>query len=163
MTEAASIADEIGAEPGDGLSEALRGRADILVMTEAAEAAVLRPREPGAWSHALRAALAARIARLHGLDDLAAAHAGAAGSDPVAVLADPGEDGADLGLTGAVAFTDQVASAPRDFTAGHIASLQAAGVTDADIVRLAELNAFLAYKYRLVAGLRLLAMKGTAQ
>ena len=37
-----------------------------------------------------------------------------------------------------------------------IADLQAAGVADADIVRLAELNAFLAYQIRVIAGLRLM-------
>ena len=36
------------------------------------------------------------------------------------------------------------------------AALKAAGTTDADIVRLCELNAFLAYQLRLVAGLKLM-------
>ena len=35
--------------------------------------------------------------------------------------------------------------------------LQGAGISDADIVRLCELNAFLAYQFRLIAGLRLLS------
>jgi uncharacterized protein YciW len=55
---------------------------------------------------------------------------------------------------------DKVAAHTREVEAGDIAGLQAAGVADADIVRLAELNAFLAYQVRLIAGLRL--MRGAA-
>ena len=135
---------------------ALQARAAVLAMTVEAEAAVLRPRDPGAWSHALRAALAARSARLHGLDDLAEGYAATASGDPAASLADPAEDGAALGLVHVARFMDRVAAAPRDVTAADIAGLQAAGVADADIVRLAELNAFLAYRFRLAVGLRLL-------
>ena len=35
-------------------------------------------------------------------------------------------------------------------------ALKSAGIADADIVRLAELNAFLAYQIRLIAGLKLM-------
>lgn len=138
------------------MADALESRAEVLGMTERAEAAVLRPDDPGAWSHALRAALAARIAAHHGLADEAARHADAAGSDPAAVLADRAEDGAALGLAAAVAFVDRVALAPREATEADVAALRAAGVADADVVRLAELVAFLAYRYRLTVGLRLL-------
>ncbi len=140
----------------DTINAALGARAGILAMTDAAETAVLRPQVPGAWSHALRAALAARCARLCGLDDLAADYAAAASGDPAAALADPAEDGGALGLAHVTRFMDLVAARPRDVAATDIAELQAAGVTDADIVRLAELNAFLAYRLRLAAGLRLL-------
>lgn len=140
----------------DTTEAALRARAGILAMTDAAETAVLRPQAPGAWSHALRAALAARCARLCGLDDLAGQYATAAAGDPAAALADPAEDGAELGLAHVTRFMDLVAASPRDVKSTDISGLQAAGVSDADIVRLAELNAFLAYRLRLAAGLRLL-------
>ena len=42
-------------------------------------------------------------------------------------------------------------------TAADVSDLQRAGISDADIVRLAELVAFMAYQLRLVAGLRLMA------
>ena len=47
---------------------------------------------------------------------------------------------------------------PRaEMTENDIRTLQNAGITDADIVRLSELNAFLAYQVRLVATLSLLS------
>ena len=51
---------------------------------------------------------------------------------------------------------DKVAAHTRDIAADDIAALQDAGVTDADIVRLCELNAFLAYQIRVVSGLQLM-------
>jgi len=47
-------------------------RAKVMEMTQAAEDAVLAPATPGAWPADLRAALAARIARLNGDEALAA-------------------------------------------------------------------------------------------
>lgn len=133
---------------------AVEGRANIFEMTQAAEDAVLRPQDEGPWSHDLRAALAARIAVLNDEADLAARYAGDAGG--FAALADPSQDGAAQGLAHVVAFMDKVAADTRHVAASDIAGLQMAGVADADIVRLAELNAFLAYQIRVIAGLRLM-------
>lgn len=151
--------------PHTTLTEALEGtgaggdvlarRRNIVEMTAAAEAAVLRPAEPGAWPHGLRAALAARIAHLHG--EAALADRFRAGADAqFRPVADPAHDGAAEGLAPVVAFVDRVATSPREATAEDIAALKAAGVADADIVRLAEIVAFLAYALRVVRGLRLL-------
>ncbi|WP_298566097.1 hypothetical protein [uncultured Aliiroseovarius sp.] len=139
-----------------GLAAAVEGRAAIFEMTQAAEDAVLRPKDEGPWSHDLRAALAARIATLNDEADLAAQYADGAGA--FADLADPENDGAAQGLAEVVAFMDKVAADTRNVAAADVSGLQAAGVADADIVRLAELNAFLAYQIRVIAGLRL--MKG---
>lgn len=151
---ATTALDGVTIAPGSGLAEAIGARDAIFAMTRTAEEAVLRPAETGAWSHALRHALAARIAARNGLPDLAARHAEGAGEH--AGLADPGHlpDG-DLRIV--LAFMDVVAAHPRDVTAEDVAGLQGAGIADADIVRLAELNAFMAYHCRLIAGLRLLA------
>ncbi len=147
---------QVGIAADGALSKATAGRASIFEMTQAAEDAVLRPKDQGPWSHELRAALAARIARLNAEADLAAQYAEGAGA--FADLADPANDGAAQGLTEVVAFMDKVAADTRNVAAADISGLQAAGVADADIVRLAELNAFLAYQIRVIAGLRL--MKG---
>ena len=139
----------------DGVLEAvIATRANIFEMTQAADDAMLRPKAPGAWPHSLRAALAARIATLNAQTALARHYATGAGDD--AALADPAQDGAARGLGPVLAFMDKVAADTRQVVAGDIAALQAAGISDADIVRLAELNAFLAYQIRVVAGLRLL-------
>ena len=71
-------------------------------------------------------------------------------------MADPSTDGKAEGYGAVLALMDKVAARTRDVAASDIAKLQAAGVADADIVRLAELNAYLAYQMRVVAGLRLI-------
>jgi uncharacterized protein YciW len=147
-----SLAGIAGTGP---LADAVASRSNIFEMTRAAEAAVLRPREAGRWPHELRAALAARIAKLNGAGDLAGRYAAAAGD--YAPVADPACDGSNDGLGPVLAFMDKVAARTRDVAATDIAALQDAGIEDADIVRLCELNAFLAYQLRLIAGLRLMA------
>lgn len=135
---------------------AMSGRANIFEMTQAAEDAVLRPREAGAWPHSLRAALAARIATLNGEHELASHFVADAGNH--AELADPANWGTNARVSTVLVFMDRVAADTRNVTAEDIATLQATGISDADIVRLAELNAFLAYQIRVITGLRL--MKG---
>ncbi len=145
-----------GVDGNDAVAEALELRADVLAMTEAASAAVLTPKETGAFSHSRRAALAARIAAHDGKDALSAHYgAGAVGEDER--LKDPAFDGGeDDQLRAILAFTDRVAASPRDITAADVDSLKNAGLADADIVRLTQLNAFLAYEIRLIEGLRLM-------
>lgn len=156
MAMKSTALDSVGIAAGTAAAAAVEGRAKIFEMTQAAEEAVLRPADPGRWPHALRAALAARVATLNGEADLAAQYAQAAGE--FAALADPARDGAAEGLAEVVSFMDKVAADTRNVAAADISGLQEAGVADADIVRLAELNAFLAYQLRVIAGLRL--MKG---
>lgn len=136
------------------VADAVALRSNIFEMTALAERAVLRPKETGRWPHPLRAALAARIATLNGARDLAARHVVEAGE--YAGLANPASDGVAEGLGPVLAFMDKVAVKTRDVAASDISALQDAGVADADIVRLSELNAFLAYQVRVVAGLRLM-------
>lgn len=143
-----------GVEVDDKIAEAICGRENIIEMTQAAEDAVLRPRDVGAFGHDLRAALAARVARLAQDDSLSAHYLADAGD--MAALADPAQTGTAQGLSAVVAFVDKVANQTRDIVAEDVSGLQAAGVEDADIVRLCELVAFLAYQTRLVAGLRLM-------
>jgi uncharacterized protein YciW len=135
-------------------AEAVAGRSHIFQMTAKAEQAVLRPKDFGRWPHPLRAALAARIAALNGADDLARHYAEAAGDFDA--LADPGEDGTTHGLGPVIAHIDKVAIRTSDVDAADITALQEVGISDADIVRLCELNAFLSYQLRVIAGLRLM-------
>jgi len=147
--------------PTDGpLGEALAARADVLAMTEDVHDAALTPNDPGGLSHGTRAALAVRVSVIHGAAALAE-HYGAmlaaeAPDAAVATLADPAVVPAEPRLAALAHYTDRVAREPKAATAEDIKVLQAAGVADDDIVRLAELNAFLAYQIRLVAGLELI-------
>ena len=139
-------------------ADAVRMRANIFQMTSAAEAAVLRPKDSGRWPHGLRAALAARMASLNAAPDLAERYARGAGD--YAAMADPARDGEAEGLGPVLAFMDKVAAQTRDVAAADIAALRMAGIADADIVRLAELNAFVSYQLRVVTGLSLMRETG---
>ncbi|MDF0603535.1 hypothetical protein P1J78_22655 [Psychromarinibacter sp. C21-152] len=139
---------------GSDLERTLSGRLEIFEMTQAAEEAVLRPGEVGAWPHDLRAACAARIAALNG--DMALRDRYLAGAGAAADLADPSSDGSDREMQAVLAFMDKVAADTRAVEKADIDALKEAGVADADIVRLAELNAFVSYQIRVIAGLRLM-------
>ncbi|MEM1130290.1 MAG: hypothetical protein AAGH83_07180 [Pseudomonadota bacterium] len=148
---------EAGVSPTDPPVDAATLRANVFEMTQAAEEAVLAPSDCGSWPPDLRAALAARIARLNAAEQVAARYAARMVGPDYETIADPGIDGAAQGLEAVIAFMDKVATQTRDVNADDIGGLQRAGVSDADIVRLCELNAFLAYQLRLIAGLQLLA------
>lgn len=135
-------------------ADAVGLRANIFQMTQEAEAAVLRPNDTGRWPHGFRAALAARIAMLNAARELSERYKQDAGD--YAALVNPATDGEAEGLGPVLAFMDKVADRTREVDEEDIAELQAAGIDDADIVRLCELNAFLAYQIRVIAGLRLL-------
>lgn len=160
MSERDDVVTRMAGPLPPAVAAAVDGRANILAMTEAAHDAALTPKDPGGLSHALRAALAERVSRLHA-DNRMAAHfrelLQAAGADETLIaIAALGDGAPDPAVAAMVAYTDRVAKAPREMTAADITALQAAGVGDPDIVRLAELNAFLAYQLRVIAGLRLL-------
>lgn len=156
-----SVLASVPPRPGSALAAEVENRRDIFDKTEAAEIAVLTPADPGGLSHDLRHALAARIAALHAEPDQAARYFSGVADPALAVLAQVGSTTTDPKLQAMLTFTDAVSTNPRDIVADDVKALQTAGVPDADIVRLAELNAFLAYQLRLIAGLRLLA--GVAQ
>ena len=136
---------------------AVDNRSNIFNMSDAAEEAVLRPKEYGAFEHGMRAALAARIAFLNHEDALAHKYLEDAGN--FKEMANPSYKGETKDLTSILLFMDKVAKDTRNVKAEDIATLQNVHVSDADIVRLAEINSFMAYQIRLIAGLRL--MKGS--
>jgi len=150
-----TILNQAGVTPDSALSRVVSTRGNIIGMTQTAENAVLRPKEVGAFPHDLRAALAARVARLAGDEALATYYA--ADAEQYAALSEPGEPGAKhKELAAVLTFVDKVANQTRDAAAADISGLQAAGIADADIVRLCELVAFLAFQIRVISGLRLM-------
>ena len=148
-----------GVPPGSKLGQALKTRAEILRLSEAAHDAVLLPREPGGLSHALRAALAARMCR-HVGDAALTAHYDSylahSGDQDVSSLAHPGGTCGDPLQHAMARHADLLTLAPREATRADIETLKAAGLGEADIVRLSELAAFVNYQLRVVAGLKLL-------
>jgi uncharacterized protein YciW len=151
-----AVTAAVGLRPGSRVAVEVANRSEIFAKTQAAEDAVLAPADPGGLSHDLRHALAARIAALHAEPDQAARYAAGVADAAIAALAQPGTAAADTRVQAMLAFTDAVSTNPRDMVADDVRALQAAGASDADIVRLAELNAFLSYQLRVIAGLRLL-------
>ena len=138
---------------------------EVLALSEQSHEAVLRPHEPGGLSYALRAALASRVSRVNE-DAALTAHYEAlleadAGCTPELVsLADPAHTPpaeGDRWLAAVVGHVDLLTSSPQGSGKTQIEALQAAGVDDADIVRLTQLAGFLSYQVRFVAGLRLLS------
>ncbi|NVK33484.1 MAG: hypothetical protein HWE23_03330 [Rhodobacteraceae bacterium] len=151
-----TILELSGVTSGSSLAAALDGRSNILEMTQTTEDAVLKPAETGAWSHDLRAALAARIAGLNGETTLADRYRALVSDSALASVADPLQSGEAQGVALVCAFMDKVAANTREIEASDISELQGAGVADADIVRLCEINAFVSYHIRLLAGVRLM-------
>lgn len=143
--------------PGSTLAEAMEKRAEILRLSQAAHDAVLLPRDSGGLSHGLRAALAARMARLNHNEALASHYdtlVTRAGEPATAPLADPGVKASDERIAEIVRHADRLTLAPREATRAHVDALRGAGVCDADIVRLSELAAFVNYQVRVIAGIR---------
>ena len=154
------VLDLLDIEPGSGLAAAVAKRADIFELTQATHDAAITPVEPGGLPHGLRAAIACRIAKLnanaelerHFLDLVEAVGASAA-ERRAAGLDFRGEDARSVAL---IRHADLVARDPKSATGRDVAALRQAGVSDADIVRLSELVAFVSYQIRLLAGLKLM-------
>ncbi len=161
MTSANTTLSAAGVEAGSRFAAIVEGRADIMALTQATQDAVLNPRLTGGLSPALRAALACRMARLSQAPELAAHYETLilpAGEEAASArLADPAcTDNGNPREAAIVRHVDLVTQAPKSATRDHIDALRNAGVAEDDIVRLAELIAFINYQIRVVAGLRLL-------
>ncbi len=155
------IARIVGIAPGSALAEVVEGRADIMALTQNTHDGALTPKEPGGLSHAERAALAWRIAKISDHkafeDHFEALLEQAGAPDSAARLADIWFDGgSDIRSKALIRHVDLVAHAPKDATRRDIELLQEAGLSDMDIVRLTELVAFVSYQIRVAFGLQLL-------
>jgi uncharacterized protein YciW len=148
--------------PDDRLKQLLVRRADLMALTEASRKAVLTPVEPGGLSHALRALIAVRASERLGdtrMKDHYYDHfTQCEDFYDLVGLVEPDVRSDDARLQAILDHADMLTCRPRTATKSDIEKLSAAGVSDADIVRLAELAAFLGYQARLVAGLRLMEL-----
>jgi uncharacterized protein YciW len=149
----------VSATPGSALAQAMEKRAEILRLSQAAHDAVLLPRDPGGLTNGLRAALAARMARLNRNEALASHYdtlVARADEPATASLAKPDTNVTDRRTGEIVRHADRLTVAPREATRSHVDALREVGVTDADIVRLSELAAFVNYQVRVIAGMALI-------
>lgn len=151
MTLIEELAD---VRPGSPLATALAQRTEILALSQASHDAVLLPKDPGGLSHGLRAALAARMARQNAQIPLALHYE--------ELLRSSSEHDDSLSLveqrkmSAILAHSDLLTLRPRDATREDIEALKEAGVGEADIVRLAELAAFVNYQARVIRGFQAL-------
>ncbi len=150
------IEDMAKIRPGTSLAEVLAARADILRLSQESHDAVLQPKQAGSLSHNLRAALAARVARQNAQSSLAAHYDDLRGRNGETAPSErsPAEEAR---IAAIEAHSDLLTLRPRDATRQDIETLKAAGVTEPDIVRLAELVAFVNYQTRVIRGLQALA------
>ena len=152
------VVEAVGIAANHPLAAVLAGRSDVMQLTQASHDAALKPDPPGGLSHAERAALACRMARLND-EEMLARHYEAMipESGGRQAIADPAFDGADDQRTRAILrHTDLVTVDPKQASPGDIAALKSAGIIEPDIVRLSELIAFVSYQVRVVKGLRLM-------
>lgn len=141
---------------------ALRGkRPELRAYMQASCKAVVLPEEPGGLPPDLRMALACRIAKQNA-DVALAAHYRAMleehlDSDLIGSIADGAEPPASLArISALVRHADLLSTRPKDARRADIEALTTAGVSDADIVRLAELVSLVSFQVRVIAGLRVL-------
>ena len=152
-------------EAGSPVATALDERTTVLDLSERAHDAVIHPDDPGGLSLGLRVALATRVAATNEdgpLTEYYRAILDTADDVPpevreLAVPAHQPSSEAGARLIAVVTHADRLTSAPETSTATTIEALQAAGVDDADIVRLTQLIGFVTYQVRVIAGLRLIA------
>jgi uncharacterized protein YciW len=140
------------------LASVLSGRSEIMRLTQTSMDAVLQPEPPGGLCHSERAALACRIARLNDEEQMASYYeAMIPENSEFRAIADPAfVELHDQRLKAILRYTDLVTVDPKRATESDILALKAAGILEADIVRLSELIAFLSYQMRVVQGLRLM-------
>jgi CMD domain protein len=151
----------LGLERSPATAELRHQRPTLKRLTQTSYAAALRPEEPGNFSYALRAALAARMASLWKCTELAAHYRGAlaaeAPGDIETKIADPGWRPEGTGRAAAILrHVDLVTLSPKAATRENIEALKAAGLDDRDIVTLAGIIAFVNYQILVVAGLKML-------
>lgn len=155
-----SIASLAGLAADSPLRALLKQRADIVELTDKSRQAVLTPADPGGLSWTVRALIALRTAVRLG-DAAMKEHyfdlfSHGEGAYDLADLAEPDHRPHDAWLAAVLDHADRLTCQPHTATPADIETLKKVGVSDADIVRLAELVAFLGYQARLIAGLRLL-------
>jgi len=153
-----------GLRPDSEVYRARRERPEFVDGAELCRETVLAPRHDFGIGHAMRAALAARMARFIGREDLARTYDAMleeAGRDhELAVIASTVElpESADGFTKALVRHADFVTKTPRGATRADIERLEAAGFSNPQIIALSELIAFVNFEARVIVGLSVLEL-----
>jgi CMD domain protein len=148
-----------GLAPDSPVAALRRQRPEILRLSQLSEEAALRPRDEGGFDRNTRAALACRMAR-HLNDGALVAHYAAmlmtAEEKLTAVPQGSPAPETDARLAAILRHVDLVTLTPGRATRDDIEALRRVGLTEADIVTLSGIIAFVNYQARVAAGLRML-------
>lgn len=156
------VIDQIAGLPtSSALWAARQTRPEFVSGAETCRKAVLAPEGDVGLGHPLRAALAARMARLNGHEKLATYYRSLLepfSDDPsTALIAECGyPENADRCLRAILRHTDFITTAPRACTRDDTERLVADGLTVPEVVSLAELIGFVNFEVRILATLDLL-------
>lgn len=150
-----------GLDDGSALAAARATRPEFVDGAEACRSAVLEPAVDAGLGRPLRAALAARMARLNANETLAAFYRdklAALGSDLFMLRIADGlyPDAVDDRLRAILRHTDFITIAPRACTRADTERLVAQGLSVPEVIALAELIGFLNFEVRILATLNLL-------
>jgi uncharacterized protein YciW len=143
-------------------AELRREKSNLVAFAQASDQALLEPQDAGGVSLRERHAIAYRVGLLTGFDAVAERHRnrlsslGLTDADIAAVSEFPRESSLPTRLAALLSYTDRVTQEPGAARREHIAALEAAGLSPADIVTVGQLLGFLAYQVRAIAVARAL-------
>ncbi|GAD83579.1 hypothetical protein FEK33_04325 [Nocardia asteroides NBRC 15531] len=138
----------LGAELAAKVAVVRRSRPVVVDSTQAVHDALFDGPGGRAFGSERLAAVAAHVATLGEAADLAAFYADRAGAQA--------NSAGDAKLTAALQHATRLTTAPATSTRAHVDELLAAGLTETDIVTVAQLTGFVNYQIRLLAGLALI-------
>lgn len=151
------VIDQAAGLTEDGVLHRLRReRPQFVEGAQTCHAALLSPAEDQGLPPALRMALGHRMAILNRDEALAAQYRASEGDDPTLRRLSEGRRDLPAPLDAIARHVDMVTLAPTGATADDIHALEAAGLSNPQIVALSELIAHVNFQARLAAGLRLM-------
>jgi uncharacterized protein YciW len=157
MTVSDIINQLAGIPEGSHAAAVRREKPDLVAFAQASDQALLEPRDANGVSLRERHAIAYRVGLLTGFDSVAARHRarlsslGITEAEIVAIRDFPRGPTLPARLAALLNHTDRVTREPGASQPGQIEALEAAGLSPAEIVTVAQLIGFLAYQVRAIA------------
>lgn len=162
MTISDAINELAGISEGSHAAAVRREKRDLVALAQASDQALLEPQDANGVSLRERHAIAYRVGLLTGFDAVATRHRtrlsslGMTEAEIAAIKEFPRGTALPARLAALLDHTDRVTREPGTSQPEHIEALEAAGLSPADIVTVAQLIGFLAYQVRAIAAARAL-------
>lgn len=148
----------VGAKDGGALHALRQMRPEFVTGAEACRIAVINPATDQGLSQHLRAALAARMARMNEDASLVDQYDALTSSELESIAKGITPDALREPEASIVRHVDMVTKKPITATADDIEKLAKAGLSNPQIVALSELIAFVNFQTRITHGLRLMGL-----